>query len=246
MNYIICDLEEKIMVDFSVLPLNSDLKKELSELHIDYAFQPIFYPDGKTVFAREALMRPADMSVSELIEKYENADKLHVLEVATMFGAVLAYQKRGYSEYVTINSFPSECMTEEEEDAFNSFFGDTAGKGIIEVLEYTVFDLKKWEIKRDSLRKKNIGIALDDFGTGSNNVLAIDIFAPRLVKLDRSFISNIDSDVIKQERYFYYVHYMHRRGAKVLAEGVETKEEFEFLVDNEIDYLQGFYFARPE
>lgn len=234
------------MIDFSILPLNSDLKKELIKLHIDYAFQPIFYPDGKTIYAREALMRPIDMSVTELIAKYEKEDKLHILEVATLFGVILAYNQRGFKEYVTINSFPSECLTEEEETTFNEYFGETARKGIIEVLEYTVFDLKKWETKREHLRRKNIDIALDDFGTGSNNVLAIDIFAPKIVKLDRSFISNIDVDVSKQEKYFYYIHYMHMRGAKVLAEGVETKEEFEFLADNDIDYLQGYYFARPE
>lgn len=234
------------MIDFSTLPLEDKLKNELMKLKIDYAFQPIFYPDGKTVFAREALMRPVDMNVVDLISKYEQENNLHILEVASMFGAVIAYNERGYSEYVTINSFPSECLYEDEEKIFDEYFGDTAGKGIIEVLEYTVLDLKKWERKRDTLRRKNLGIALDDFGTGSNNVLAIDIFAPKMVKLDRTFISNIDKEVSKQERYFYYVHYMHKRGAKVLAEGVETKEEFEFLRDNDIDYLQGYYLAKPE
>lgn len=234
------------MVDFGSIPLDEGIKKELMQLQIGYAFQPIFYPDGKEVFAREALMRPKGKNVVELIKEYEEAGKLHVLEVATLFGAISEFNARGYSEYVTINSFPAESLTEEEDKVFNEYFGENKGKGIIEVLEYTVVDLKKWERKRDYLRKKNLSIALDDFGTGNNNILAVDLFAPKIVKLDRSVIADIDKDVNKQERYFYYCDYMHKRGVLLLAEGVETKEEFEFLKSNEIDLMQGFYLGKPE
>lgn len=233
------------MIDFSILPLNDELKQELIKLNIDYAFQPIFYPDGKTIFAHEALMRPKDKCVLELIDKYKESDKLHILEVATIFGAVSAFHDRGYKEYVTINSFPAECFTEEEENVFNAYFGQLKGKGIIEVLEYTVLDLKKWEYKKEILKRKNLSIALDDFGTGNNNIMAVDIFTPRIVKLDRSVISNIHEDVDKQERFYYYIDYMHKREVLVLAEGIETKEEFDFLVENGVDLVQGYYLARP-
>ena len=71
------------MIYFDDLPLSEDILAALSELKIEYVFQPIFYPDGKTIYAREALMRPHDKDVMELITEYQEQDKLHILEVAT-------------------------------------------------------------------------------------------------------------------------------------------------------------------
>lgn len=96
------------MIYFDDLPLDKDILVALGELRINYVFQPIFQADGKTIFAREALMRPVDMSVMELIEEYTKEDKLHVLEIATFFGAMQEYVLRGYTEHICLNSFPSE------------------------------------------------------------------------------------------------------------------------------------------
>ena len=92
------------MIYYDDLPLSKDILAALNELKIDYVFQPIFYPDGKTVYAWEALMRPHDMDVTELIAEYEKQDKLHVLEVATLFGATQAFFIRGCKEYLSVNT----------------------------------------------------------------------------------------------------------------------------------------------
>ena len=97
-----------------------------------------------------------------------------------------------------------------------------------------------------ALKERGVGLALDDFGTGNNNMMAVDIFAPHIVKLDRSLITDIENDVDKQEYYYYYRDSFHKRGIKVLAEGIESREEYEFLRDNGIDLVQGFYLGRPE
>ena len=82
------------MVDYSIFPLDDKMKDKLAKLEISYAFQPIFHPDGKEIFAYEALMRPKDISVLDLIEKFRANDDLHTLEVATIFGAVQCYSRR--------------------------------------------------------------------------------------------------------------------------------------------------------
>ena len=82
------------MIGYDDLPLEKDVIEELDSLSIDYVFQSIYLADGKTVYAREALMRPSDMSVTELIEKYTRSDKLHILELATFFGAMKEYVSR--------------------------------------------------------------------------------------------------------------------------------------------------------
>ena len=124
------------MIYFEDLPLQADIKTALKQLAINYVFQGLFLPDGKTIYAREALMRPVGRTVTDLIEEYAAADKLHVLEVSTFFGAMQEYQLRGYTEYICLNSFPSECFTPEETKAFADYYGDLSGLGIIEILGF--------------------------------------------------------------------------------------------------------------
>ena len=234
------------MVDYSIFTIDDKLKDKLAKLEISYAFQPIFHADGQEIFAYEALMRPKDISVLDLIEKFRANDDLHTLEVATIFGAVQCYSRRGYDSYIAINSFPAESFTDEEQRIFDDFYANVLGdKGIIEILEYTVLDIYKWQDKKGAINKSNFHIALDDFGTGNNNMLAVDVFAPNIVKLDRSLIAGINDNIDMQENYLYYRDKFHSRGIKVLAEGIETKEEFDYLRENGIDLVQGFYLGRP-
>ena len=55
-------------------------------------------------------MRPDDKTVTKLIDKYTYRKELYVLEVATLFGSLIEYNKRGYSELISINSFPCELV----------------------------------------------------------------------------------------------------------------------------------------
>ena len=199
------------MINFDHLPLDPDILKALRELSINYVFQPIFLPDGKTVYAWEALMRPANMTVTDLIAEYAKQDKLHVLEVATFFGAMQAYFLRGYKQRVAINSFPSDCMKQEEADVFLDYFGEKIrGLMIIENLEYPYFSSEHWTEKSRSVRSMDNLLAADDFGSGN------------LVSL------------------------LHSKGIMIVAEGIEEKEEFEYLRGLGIDLYQGYYLARPE
>ena len=51
------------MVDYSIFPLDEEIKDKLAKLEISYAFQPIFYPNGRDIYAYEALMRPKNIGV---------------------------------------------------------------------------------------------------------------------------------------------------------------------------------------
>ncbi len=234
------------MVYYDHLPLDKEILKALGELSIDYVFQPIFLPDGKTVYAYEALMRPQGKTVMELIDEYAKVDKLHILEVATFFGAMQAYFLRGYEQKVSINSFPSDCMKAEEADAFYEYFGEEIrGRMIIESLEYPYFSMEHWEEKNRSVRLMNNMFSVDDFGNGINDMERVQIMNPHIVKLDRELISGIDHIPEKQENVTKLVLDFHSRGILVCAEGVEEKAEFDYLVGLGIDLFQGFYLARP-
>lgn len=234
------------MINFDHLPLDTDILQALRELSINYVFQPIYLSDGKTVYAWEALMRPTEMTVTDLIEDYTKKDKLHVLEVATFFGAMQAYFLRGYEERVAINSFPSDCMKQEEADVFLDHFGERIrGRMIIENLEYPYFSPEHWKEKSRSVRRMDNLLAADDFGTGLNNMELMEFMSPDIVKLDRELISGIDHISEKQENVKKLVDLFHSKDIKVVAEGVEEKEEFECLQGLGVDLYQGYYLARP-
>ena len=235
------------MILFDHLPLDKEILEALEELSIDYVFQPIFEPDGKTIYAWEALMRPTGKTVTELIEEYMKKDKLHVLEVATFFGAMQAYFLRGYVQRVSINSFPSDCMRGEEADAFYDYFGEEIrGRMIIENLEYPYFSMEHWIEKNRSVRFMDNLLSVDDFGSGINDLERVKIMAPHIVKLDRELISGIDHIPEKQENVEKLVLTFHEMDILVVAEGVEEKEEFDYLVGLGVDLFQGYYLARPE
>lgn len=234
------------MIYYDHLPLDKDILKALGELSINYVFQPIFLPDGKTVYAWEALMRPMKTTVTDLIEAYSSRDKLHVLEVATFFGAMQEYFLRGYDQRVSINSFPSDCMRNEEADAFLEYFGEEIrGRMIIENLEYPYFSPEHWKEKKESVKFMDNLLSLDDFGSGINNSEMVDIMAPDIVKLDRSLISGIDHIREKQENVSELILDLHSKGILVVAEGVEEKKEFDYLIGLGADLYQGYYLARP-
>ena len=234
------------MISFDHLPLHTDILQALRELSINYVFQPIFRPDGKTVYAWEALMRPTEMTVTDLIADYTKKDKLHVLEVATFFGAMQAYFLRGYEERVAINSFPSDCMKQEEADVFLDHFGERIrGRMIIENLEYPYFSPEHWKEKKRSVKFMDNLLAADDFGTGLNNMELMEFMSPDIVKLDREVICGIDHIIEKQENVKKLVEYFHSKNILVVAEGIEEKEEFEYLQGLGVDLYQGYYLARP-
>ncbi len=97
----------------------------------------------------------------------------------------------------------------------------------------------------DSFRKRSLNLGIDDFGTGYSNLKYIRDMMFNLVKIDKEFISNIrnsqyDYTVVKQ-----FTELAHILNLKVCYEGVETKEDFDCVMELEPDYIQGFYFAKP-
>lgn len=233
------------MIYYDDLPLEKDILQALGELTINYVFQPIFEADGKTIFAREALMRPTNMTVMELIDEYTKLDKLHILEVATFFGAMQEYLLRGYDEHISMNSFPSEYFTLSEQKAFADYYGNMNGVGIIEMLEYPYISQEAVQAKIEATSRQDLWIAIDDFGVGLSDMEAVEMYNPKIIKLDRVLISDIDHIPEKQENVKALVNEFHLRDMLVVAEGVEQKAEFDYLVEIGVDLFQGYYLAMP-
>ncbi|HOR86515.1 MAG TPA: EAL domain-containing protein [Bacillota bacterium] len=97
----------------------------------------------------------------------------------------------------------------------------------------------------ERLKKMGIRIALDDFGTGYSSLNYLKNFAITTIKIDRSFIHDINENV-KNSRIVSSILAMgHNLRLSVTAEGVETVEQYNILRDRGCDIVQGFYFSRP-
>ncbi|MBT2338415.1 EAL domain-containing protein [Pseudomonas fluorescens] len=95
------------------------------------------------------------------------------------------------------------------------------------------------------LKKLNIRIAIDDFGIGYSSLSALQQFPLDSIKIDRSFIRDVSS--VSEDRALTEAIISMGRSLSltVVAQGVETKEQADFLRDNACDEFQGFYFNKP-
>ncbi len=89
-------------------------------------------------------------------------------------------------------------------------------------------------------------IALDDFGTGYSSLSYLTKLHVDIVKIDKSFTSNVDTDEEKLKFVNIIVQLAHLLKCKVIAEGVETKGQIKVLDSLGVDMMQGFYFGQPK
>jgi diguanylate cyclase (GGDEF)-like protein/PAS domain S-box-containing protein len=97
----------------------------------------------------------------------------------------------------------------------------------------------------NNLKALGIKLAIDDFGTGFSSLAYLKRFPIDRLKIDRSFVHNVASDKDSSAIAQAVIHLGHSMGLMVLAEGVETPEELEFLRTHQCDELQGFFFSKP-
>lgn len=95
------------------------------------------------------------------------------------------------------------------------------------------------------LKEMGINIAMDDFGTGYSSLSYLNQINLNTLKIDKSFIQNLDNSSANAEIAEAIIRMAHSLGLKVTAEGVETKEHIKFLKMKKCDYMQGFFFSKP-
>ena len=88
-------------------------------------------------------------------------------------------------------------------------------------------------------------MALDDFGTGYSSLGRLQDLPVDVVKIDKSFVSMLQTGVEKLPILTSMIHMAHSLGLKVTAEGIETPAQARYLMDHGCDALQGFLFSRP-
>ena len=116
----------------------------------------------------------------------------------------------------------------------------------IEITESIMIESVKLALKRiKALKAMGISIAIDDFGTGYSSLSYLSSFPADVIKIDRSFIKNMNSGESAKNYVAAIITIGHIMNYKVIAEGVETEKQFEALKGAGNDYIQGFFWGRP-
>ena len=96
-----------------------------------------------------------------------------------------------------------------------------------------------------SLKKSGVKLSMDDFGTGYSSLGYLKRFPLDTVKVDRTFVRDISTDADDATLTLAIISLAHNLRLRVVAEGVETEEQLNFLVSNGCDEMQGYFFAKP-
>jgi len=97
----------------------------------------------------------------------------------------------------------------------------------------------------DKLKKLGVYLSIDDFGTGYSSLTYLKEIAPNCLKIDKSFVSSCLSNKHSRLIIPSIISLAHKLNIDVIAEGVETKAQFDFLQYNSCEQFQGYYFSKP-
>ncbi len=117
---------------------------------------------------------------------------------------------------------------------------------VLEITEWeSVHQFPQLKENLKKLRRKGIRIALDDTRAGYASLNSISFVLPDIIKVDRSLISDINGNKLKESMLQGLLHIAKEANALVVAEGIETAEEASVMERNGVHMVQGFFYARP-
>lgn len=108
-----------------------------------------------------------------------------------------------------------------------------------------VHDTKRVLHTLEALKEIGVSLSIDDFGTGYSSLSYLKSFPLDYLKIDRSFVMDLPDDTNDGAIVRAIIDMAHRLGLKVIAEGVETREQLDFLLEQDCDEIQGYYFSKP-
>lgn len=214
------------------------------------AFQPIIDINENTIFGYEALVRginnePAITILNKLID-----DNRYTFDQAIRVKAIHLASALGLNGMLSINFLPNAvynpqtCIRTTLEAASELNF--PTEKIMFEVTEAEkITDHEHLKSIFKEYKKHNFTTAIDDFGAGYAGLNLLADWQPDIIKLDMGLVRDINSDPVRQALVGAMINACNSLNIRVIAEGIETSDEFETLLTMNVSLFQGYLFARP-
>ncbi|WP_057833059.1 bifunctional diguanylate cyclase/phosphodiesterase [Colwellia sp. TT2012] len=236
----------------------TDLAESLTQGHFELYYQPIFTIDHKTLVGAEALMRwhhpekgmiPPDTFIA-VAEQSGLINELGDWVLAQACRDIKTFVNAGISAIkVAINISPVQFRRKDflQQMLLILEQHDVSANCIeLEITEGAVMDNVAQAIDMmQTLHDAGFQLAMDDFGTGYSSLSYLKRFPIQKVKIDRSFISDLENDEDNKSITTAIIQMSHSLGLDVLAEGVETAAQLQYLQGEKCDFVQGYYTGRP-
>lgn len=219
-------------------------------LAFEYAFQPIVDTVNKQIYAHEALVRgPAGESAFSVLSGVTE-DNRYRFDQACRVKAIKTAAALNMSSRLSINFMPNAiyrpelCIRTTLQAA--SEYGFPVERIIFEAVESENIGNGKWLASVLS-EYKRIGFltAIDDFGAGFAGLNLLADFQPDIIKLDMALIRNLDTQPARQAIVRGIARISEELGITMIAEGVETLDEYHCLHDMGLHLMQGYLFCHP-
>ncbi|REG82636.1 GGDEF domain-containing protein [Marinomonas pollencensis] len=230
------------------------LDKILKEGLITPLFQPIYDLSSGAIYGNEALSRgPANTELftpDALFTLAMQEQRLHELELLCRERALSRFAKLALPGRLFLNVSASLLSSPYHQKGMTLNILNELGLNqkdiIIELSEQHPYDhngLSRTSVEH--YREMGFPVAIDDLGVGYSGLRLWSELQPDIVKIDKHFIHDVDKDEIKREFVRSIITIAQRLGCKLIAEGIETQQELDQLIEMGVSYGQGFFLARP-
>ena len=228
------------------LALEASFERALDTLWM--AYQPIIRTADRSLFGYEALLRSEEKALPHpgaVLDAAERLGRLHDLgrRIRTAACAPIAGAPDGAVLFVNLHSHD---LMDASLLATDSPLSGVASRVVLEITERASLDhVKDVRARIATLRQNGFRIAIDDLGAGYAGLTSFATLEPEFVKLDMALVRDVHRIPTKEKLLRSMTTLCKELGIKVVAEGVETREECEVLVSAGCDFLQGYLFAKP-
>ncbi len=243
---------------FERLTLETSLRKAIDEKEFVLFYQPKITLSNLRLVGMETLLRwehpeLGTISPDEFINIIEKTGLIiqlgeRIIESACM--QLREWIELGYRPIpIAINLSPVQLRQKDFHLRLSKILKRTGVKPQLIELEITESTLMNNMDRTINMLKKlrllGTRISIDDFGTGYSSLTYLKHFPVNTLKIDRSFIKNVTTDPDDSAIVKGVIALAHSLQLDVIAEGIEDKEQLEFLKEAECDYGQGYYFSKP-
>lgn len=229
---------------------------EAQEFHVEY--QPFVDINSGKVIGAEALLRWESpvlgrVAPQQFIKAAENSGLIHELGYFVLRTAIeqVSYWNNTYDStfYVAVNlsaiQFKDQSLPAKIKQLLN--FYDVSPKALeVELTENVFFEDEKSTLDSlNTMQKLGTDISLDDFGTGFSSLSYLTKFPFSKVKIDRSFIMDIEYSKRSKQLVSAIISMTNSLGLSVVAEGIENLQQAQIVKEQHANIWQGYYYGKP-